>query len=413
MSKLFSVLFLVLFSFSAFAQSSLLDYTAANVSGKSFIESPMAPIVFLNQVPNGVNGFFADSTYNGTLQQSIADNFNVTTAGPTYGITEIKIWGGYFPQNIPNTTDDFAILIHQDAAGSPGPVIYQRYDLQPTSRVTTGVVLFGVNEYLFTFNFGANPFIISTPGIYWIEIYNNSTHSDAFFWETGNLDPTRGVANSAWSTTTPGGTWNIQGDNLAIEINGDDNIPVELVSFNAIADNGVVELNWMTASETNNQGFEVQRSTGGEFEAIAFVEGRGTTTEVQTYSYLDGTVSAGTYSYRLKQIDFDGTFGFSNVVEVDVITPAEFVLNQNYPNPFNPSTMISFRLAVDSKVSLKVFNVLGQEVANVLQTNMGAGSHEVNFDASSLNTGVYMYRLEASGIDGTNFVDVKKMILTK
>jgi hypothetical protein len=186
-----------------------------------------------------------------------------------------------------------------------------------------------------------------------------------------------------------------------------------LTSFTASADYGVVELQWITATETNNQGFEVQRSAGGEFETIAFVNGYGTTTETQAYSYSDRNVNVGSYSYRLKQVDFDGTFEYSGVVEVDVPAPAVFALDQNYPNPFNPSTMISFRLAVDSKVSMTVFNVLGQEVASLLNSNLVAGSHEVNFDASSLNSGVYMYRIEAAGIDGTNFVDVKKMILTK
>ena len=190
-------------------------------------------------------------------------------------------------------------------------------------------------------------------------------------------------------------------------------IPVELTSFTALADYGVVELQWITATETNNQGFEVQRSAGGEFETIAFVEGHGTTTETQVYTYTDKSVNIGSYSYRLKQIDFSGTFEYSSVVEVDVPAPAVFALDQNYPNPFNPSTMISFRLAVDSKVSLKVFDVLGQEVVTLVNANMAAGGHNVSFDASSLNSGVYLYKIEATGIDGTNFVDVKKMILTK
>ncbi len=175
----------------------------------------------------------------------------------------------------------------------------------------------------------------------------------------------------------------------------------------------LLNYNGSTATETNNQGFEVQRSLGGEFETIAFVDGHGTTTETQDYSYTDRYVNAGSYSYRLKQVDFDGTFEYSSVVEANVPAPAEFALDQNYPNPFNPSTKIEFRLAVDSKVSLKVFNVLGQEVASLVNANLVAGGHSVNFDASSLNSGVYLYRVEATGIDGTNFVDVKKMILTK
>jgi hypothetical protein len=190
-------------------------------------------------------------------------------------------------------------------------------------------------------------------------------------------------------------------------------VPVELTSFTANVSEGLVELSWITATETNNQGFEVQRSAGGEFETIAFVEGHGTTTEIQAYSYTDRSVAVGSYSYRLKQVDFDGSFEYSDVVEADVPAPDIFALDQNYPNPFNPSTKIAFRLAVDSKVSLKIFDVLGQEVATLVNTNLVAGGHNVNFDASSLNSGVYLYRIEATGIDGTNFVDVKKMILTK
>ena len=190
-------------------------------------------------------------------------------------------------------------------------------------------------------------------------------------------------------------------------------VPVELTSFTANASEGLVELSWITATETNNQGFEVQRSNGGEFETLTFVEGHGTTTESQAYLYSDRDVKVGAYSYRLKQVDFDGTFEYSDVVEVDVPAPAEFALDQNYPNPFNPSTTISFRLAVDSKVSLKVFDVLGQEVATLLNGNIVAGSHQVDFNASAINSGVYLYKIEATGIDGTNFTSVKKMILTK
>ena len=190
-------------------------------------------------------------------------------------------------------------------------------------------------------------------------------------------------------------------------------VPVELTSFTANANYGEVNLHWITATETNNQGFEVQRSNGGEFEKIAFIEGAGTTTESQIYTYSDKTVEVGTYSYRLKQVDFSGTFEYSDVVEVDVPAPVEFALDQNYPNPFNPSTKIAFRLAVDSKVTLKVFDILGQEVATLLNTNFVAGGHSVTFDASALNSGVYLYRLESTGVDGSNNIAVKKMILTK
>ena len=173
-------------------------------------------------------------------------------------------------------------------------------------------------------------------------------------------------------------------------------------------------MNWSTATELNNFGFEVQRSVAGsEFVTVGFVNGNGTTTEAKTYRFVDANLASGNYTYRLKQVDFNGTFAYSDEVNAEVTAPDQFGLAQNYPNPFNPSTRIDFSLAVDSKVSLKVFNVLGQEVANLLNGNLAAGSHQLNFDASALNSGVYLYRIEATGSDGTNFIEVKKMILTK
>ena len=276
-------------------------------------------------------------------------------------------------------------------------------------------------EFKFYLDWFANPSGVVTVGM----TYDGGATSIPFYTL---VDPTASVGpiTLTGSFTTPAS--GSQNGQILIAYNGysfninwiafDDMcldwvIPVELTSFTANANFGVVELQWITATETNNQGFEVQRSAGGEFETIAFVEGHGTTTETQVYTYSDKSVNVASYTYRLKQIDFDGTSTYSNLVEVDVPAPAEFALDQNYPNPFNPSTKIAFRLAVDSKVSLKVFDVLGQEVATLVNANLGVGAHNVDFDASSLNSGVYLYRIEATGIDGTNFVDVKKMILTK
>jgi hypothetical protein len=280
-----------------------------------------------------------------------------------------------------------------------------------------------LTNYSFDFflDYFANPSGVVTVGITYdggTTINNLYTVTDP----TGNVGPINingsfttpaSGANNAQIEVTYNGysfnTDNVYWDNMCF----DWIVPVELTSFTATADFGVVELSWITATETNNQGFEVQRSNGSEFEAIAFVDGHGTTTETQAYSYSDRNVNVGSYSYRLKQIDFDGTYEYSNVIEANVPAPAVFALDQNYPNPFNPSTKIAFQLAVDSKVSLKIFDVLGQEVATLVNTNLVAGSHNVNFDASALNSGVYLYRIEATGIDGANFIDVKKMILTK
>jgi hypothetical protein len=212
-------------------------------------------------------------------------------------------------------------------------------------------------------------------------------------------------------TVQPGWDWWWAIDNLCISAHYV--VPVELTSFTAATVGSDVELNWTTATETNNQGFEIQKKTSvGQFEKIGFVPGFGTSTEFKSYTFTDSKIGVGNFTYRLKQLDFDGTFEYSPEVEVEISAPTEFVLEQNYPNPFNPSTRISFRLAADSKVSLKVFDILGQEVITLVNNELMAGVYDISFDASGLNSGVYFYKLEASG-NGVQFSDVNKMILTK
>ncbi len=190
-------------------------------------------------------------------------------------------------------------------------------------------------------------------------------------------------------------------------------VPVELVSFTGTNQNGNVVLNWSTATETNNSGFEVQRLTPDGWQNIGFVQGYGTTTERHHYSFIDNSVISGSYTYRLKQIDLTGTFEYSPEIQVEVVVVNIYSLNQNYPNPFNPGTTISFSLAVDSKVSVKIFDLLGQEVSSLVNTTLPAGIHDVKFNAGGLNSGVYFYQIDASGIDGSNFSSIKKMILAK
>jgi hypothetical protein len=190
-------------------------------------------------------------------------------------------------------------------------------------------------------------------------------------------------------------------------------VPIELTSFTAQQKDNDVILSWATATETNNIGFEVERYSES-WEKIGFVPGFGTTTEKHDYLYSDTKIKDGKYYYRLKQIDFNGSYEYSIEVEVEIqFTQNEFELFQNYPNPFNPSTKIFFSLAADSKVNLKVFDILGQEVTTLYNNDLSAGVHNVTFSAGDLNSGVYFCRLEAMGVDGSNFVDVKQMILTK
>jgi hypothetical protein len=187
-------------------------------------------------------------------------------------------------------------------------------------------------------------------------------------------------------------------------------IPVELTSFSASVVDGAVQLNWSTATEQNNRGFEVQRKSVNEkFVTIGFVEGKGTTTQTQSYSYNDN-IAVGAYAYRLKQIDYDGTYELSDIVEIDLTgAPSEFTLSQNYPNPFNPTTSIKFELAKESNVTLRIYNTLGEEVTTLLNNEIrSAGVYNLTFDASTLASGTYIYRLQAGDV-----VLSKKMILAK
>jgi len=191
-------------------------------------------------------------------------------------------------------------------------------------------------------------------------------------------------------------------------------IPVELTSFSASVAGTNVELNWATATEVNNQGFDIERSANNvTFEKIGFVPGFGTTTEPKSYSYTDQSVSNGKYYHRLKQIDYDGSFTYSEVVETEVALPLQFSLEQNYPNPFNPSTSIQLSLPVDAQMTLSVYNLVCEKVAEIASGNFSAGSHNVTFDASSLTSGMYFYRIDATGINGKTFSSVKKMTLLK
>jgi hypothetical protein len=191
-------------------------------------------------------------------------------------------------------------------------------------------------------------------------------------------------------------------------------IPVELTMFVATALKDRVKLFWRTATETNNAGFSVERSSDNKsFYEITFVQGNGTTTEIHDYTYTDRNTNSGTYYYRLKQIDYDGTINYSESVELDISVPEVFLLSQNYPNPFNPSTKIKFSLPVDSKIRIVLFNTLGEEIDLLAEGEYSVGYHNISFDASNLSNGVYYYTLSAEGTDGSSFVSTKKMVLLK
>jgi len=192
-------------------------------------------------------------------------------------------------------------------------------------------------------------------------------------------------------------------------------VPVELTSFTAQYIGNTTQLNWTTATELNNLGFEVQRSTyANDFVTIGFVPGNGTTTEAQNYSYIDKTTLPNTnYAYRLKQMDFSGTYTYSEVINLGESLSLNFELAQNYPNPFNPSTTVSIGLPVKSDISLDVYNIVGEKVLTLYNGELEAGNYNYTVDASSLTSGIYIYVLNAIGENGNHSTSSRKMTLLK
>ncbi len=180
-------------------------------------------------------------------------------------------------------------------------------------------------------------------------------------------------------------------------------LPVELINFSASVVNNGIMLNWITATEQNNLGFEIERkSENSDWQRIGFVAGNGISTERITYSFIDKDALSGEkYSYRLKQLDYNGSYSFSNITEIENSIPIAFELYQNYPNPFNPSTTIKFSLPSKEIVKISVFNILGQEVMQILNQPLEAGIHNISIDASLLTSGVYFCNLNAGSFNKT------------
>ena len=188
-------------------------------------------------------------------------------------------------------------------------------------------------------------------------------------------------------------------------------LPVEMSLFTSTVNGRNVILNWTTVSETNNSGFDVERKISGteSWTKVGNVVGNGNSTVTNNYSYADVNLSAGQYSYRLKQIDYNGNFEYFNLnSEVNIGIPTKYSLSQNYPNPFNPTTKINFSIPENGMVTLKLFNLAGKEVMTLVNEEKPTGHYSVELNGSNLSTGVYYYRLSSG-----NFTHVKKMTLIK
>lgn len=187
-------------------------------------------------------------------------------------------------------------------------------------------------------------------------------------------------------------------------------LPVELTLFTAALNKNEINLFWKTETEVDNFGFNVERRVKeSEWTKISFIEGHGNSNSPKEYNYTDKDLFANgsKFQYRLKQIDTDGQFEYSDIVEVEVV-PTQYDLSQNYPNPFNPTTTIRFSLPQAAQLKINLYNMLGELVKTLADGTYEIGYHKILVDAASLPSGTYVYRIESPG-----FVQVKKMVLLK
>ena len=186
-------------------------------------------------------------------------------------------------------------------------------------------------------------------------------------------------------------------------------IPVELLAFNAALEQNSVILTWQTATELNTSHFEVERkSEGTEWNSIGRVNAAGNSTSRIDYRFVDENTNGSVLKYRLKMIDLDGSYTYSQEVEINSSLPTSFSLSQNYPNPFNPTTKINYTVPFDSKVTISIYSITGELVMDLVNDFVSAGSYSVDFNGSNLASGMYIYKMTAG-----NFTQTNKMMLMK
>jgi photosystem II stability/assembly factor-like uncharacterized protein len=371
------------------------------------------------------------SSYNGQVAKSNDGGATWSVVGQITGtnvwdmdmVTETHAWVAGTGERIYRTTDGGANWELQLANGGLGTYGISFYD------TLNGVASGSGGNTWFTTNGGVNwiPAVTPPSGTQWgVHFVTSPVH--------GSFAMTAGASGNNFSSTDGGRTW-IQEKKVSISTMDDvymtdaanawvvgssgtilkytnmGNIPVELSNFSASVNGNNVSLSWTTATELNNAGFEIERFSEelSQWQTLTFIKGKGTSTEVTTYSYTDINLTLGSYDYRLKQIDLNGSYTYYNLSQkINVGSPTHFELLQNYPNPFNPSTVIEFSLPDNGFTSLIVFDALGREVKVLRNAEMNGGYHQIYFDASGLSSGVYFYTLKT----GKNSV-TKKMMLTK
>jgi hypothetical protein len=444
--SIYSVLSALLFSGAMFAQSAdIYNPAEAPQNPKTFLNAPpvqteaLGTLIFDNgnfvsapgTGPSGSDGSVLEPAlnmwtlglnFNSTLGYRMADDFTVPV-GFSWKIDSVKIYGYQTGSTTTSTFTGGTFRIWKGTPDAQGSILV--YGDTATNRMTAtrwsgayrySTTAVGTTRPIMEIVMACN--VTLQPGAYYIDFSASGTLSSGPWCVpvtlTGKTTTGNGL-NGRWGSWSPylmdstatGQGWPFKffGSSLTV--------PVELASFTSSVKDGIVTLSWMTATETNNSGFQVERKAAKEdsWTVLDFVKGNSTTSNISRYTYTDNVAKFGeaSYSYRLKQMDFDGSYKYYTLNNsVEISTPKTFSLDQNYPNPFNPSTTIAFSVPSDSKVSLQVYDILGKVVKTLVNGQKAAGSYTVSFDASSLSSGVYFYKLTA----GENSL-MKKMNLIK
>ena len=307
---------------------------------------------------------------------------------------------------------------HIYSMSGSGAITAEQFETQPTGTVTangnpiiSGVRYFHVTQsgllgsnMDLTLSWGSDDGVLDSTNLTVV----GGTNGGTWTW-ANNLGSEIGYANTVTTASFDPGI-NPLGDCALGSYSGNP-LPVSISAFTAVSFNGVIKLSWKTSVETNNYGFDVERSLDKlSWSKMGFVYGAGNSNTIQNYSYTDNTISgSGTYYYRLKQVDNSGRIKYSEISEADVVIEIkDYELFQNYPNPFNPSTVISYQVPVTGLVTIKVYNILGSEIATLVNEIKQEGSYHINYTAGNIASGTYFYRLQAG-----EFSSIKKLTFIK
>ncbi len=295
----------------------------------------------------------------------------------------------------------------------PNPIGDGRWLFQGSSIVPNGANNFMISNVFpgtcigrYKIRTSAHIFALECPDFYWQLTPPNNTFPAYMLPPLDPDDPDNQLAAGLMDTVA---------NHYIAPFTGPCTLPVELASFTSSVNKNTVALYWSTTTEINNQGFNIERTKIGstDWTIVGYVAGNGTVTETKNYNFTERVSAPGHYSYRLKQIDFNGnTEYFVLNGEVEVGIPSVYAVSQNYPNPFNPTTKIDYDIPYDGKVSILLFDISGREVGKLVNEVKTAGYYTVQFNGSNLSSGMYFYRITATG-NNQNFVQTKKMILIK